>query len=291
MRRLPQRVARVPLSELLLPELIAPHIDVFVGGTRLRLRGRVDAVRERARALGVFLEPAAFDHHVDVELEVLETGEAPQGSDVQAGGFGFVRADLAFEIDATRSSARATLDDSVGAFEATLELALQTALLRLGGLVVHASCGVHQGHAWLMPGPSGAGKSTAARAGGFDRVLSDEMVVVRRRAEGFEAFGTPFWSEGRVLPYDARPAPLGVLARLNKAPRIAVDGLRADDAVAHLIRCVAFYEDSPQARTRAFELAIELVGATTNVELTFPKEGIWVAAAAHLMRARSSSTH
>lgn len=239
----------------------------------------------RASALGVFLEPRAAD--LTVEIEVSETRGPPAGTNW--GDFQYVRADLAFAIDGERRRARAALDDSVGAFEAMLELALQTALLPAGGLVVHASCGVLDG-AWLMPGPSGAGKSTAARAGGFERVLTDEMVVVRRQDDGWRAYGTPFWSEGRVMPYDAGSAPLAILARLNKAPRIAVDDLGSDDAVAHLLRCVALYEESGSARGRAFDLACELVSATRCVDLTFPKEGPWAAAAARLMQERSSST-
>ncbi len=166
------------------------------------------------------------------------------------------------------------MDDPLD-LEAALELVLQVTLLPLGGLLVHASAGVYGGRAWLLPGVSGAGKSTAAR-GGFDGVLSDERVVVRREGEGFVAWPTPFWSVGRTLPLHLEPAPLGVLARLNKADGVQLSEMEPAEAAAHLLSCVTLYETSPDARREAFELAFDLASSVCCVELGFPKEGRWI---------------
>jgi hypothetical protein len=81
------------------------------------------------------------------------------------------------------------------------ELLFQHHVARAGGLVVHA-CGVATaGRAVLFIGRSGAGKTTLARL--FRRhhpeavVLSDDRVVLRHRASGWRAFGTPWHGSGR----------------------------------------------------------------------------------------------
>ena len=101
------------------------------------------------------------------------------------------------------------IDGSLGSIEATVQVLLQWTLARGGGLLMHASAGVYQERGWLIPGVSGAGKSTSVREGGFDLVLSDEMVIVKpvnsKRDVStirthYRLYSTPFWSEGRTLP-------------------------------------------------------------------------------------------
>lgn len=256
-----------------------------IAGVDLVLDGGGAVVAERAAALRPFL-PAARPADYTIRLAI-EIG-APRGAGIRASAEGseafvYERPDLRFVMDRSRRSARVRIDESEGAFAAMLELALQTALLPTGGLVVHASAGVAQGGGWLLPGRSGAGKSTAVRNGGFDRVLSDEMVVLRRHEDGFQLWGTPFWSEDRPLPYDAGSAPLTLLGRLRKHPEVAVAPLDPDEAAAHLLACVTLYETTEAARRLAFELACDVACATRCVELSFPREGPWVPAATRIL--------
>ena len=69
-------------------------------------------------------------------------------------------------------------DQTLGSLEACFQILLQIQLRTQSGALIHASGAVEEGLGWLMPGPSGAGKSTAARWGGFDRVLSDEFIAI-----------------------------------------------------------------------------------------------------------------
>lgn len=231
-----------------------------------------------------FLTEQAADFTVQVDLRVGLSGEkVPETGTPSAGSFVHHRPDLHFEIDAERRQAKAWVDGCRGGFEAVVQLCLQSALLVRGGVVVHASAGVLKGEGWLMPGKSGDGKSTAAREGGFDAVLSDEMVVACPGVDDVRLYGTPFWSEGRSMPLHPGSAPMAVLARLVKAPQIGIDPLGASAAVAHLLRCVTLYERSETARAMAFEAVCNIVERTRCVALRFPKEGPWASAAKSLI--------
>ena len=278
----------VSLSKLFLSELSSQL--VHIGGVELRLQIDVNMASAHLDRLGPFLSAGRSDWAVEVQVHIEDGPIAPRENPWGESAFVFSRTDLWFAVDRSRRRARAWIDRSRGAFEAVLELALQSTLLAHDGLVVHASCGVVDGKAWLMPGPSGTGKSTAARAGGFDRVLTDEMVIIRRSPAGYRAWGTPFWSEDRVLPFDTGSAPLGTLIRLVKSPTVAVSPLAEDDAAAYLLGCVALYETTPAARAAVFERVCDLVGQIDRQTLAFPKGGPWVDVAVHRMQARSLST-
>lgn len=209
-------------------------------------------------------------------------------ADTDSNDLSYQRHDLVVHMDAARTTARAVTDGTPGALMAVIQLVLQAALLPRGGLMIHGSAGVARGSAWLVPGPSGAGKSTVAREAGYESVLSDEIVALRRHGAGFMAWGTPFWSQGRTLPLNPQGAPLGLLARPVKANAVAMEPLVADEALAWLLRCVTLYEEDPAAREAAFELACELVESVPTVSLAFPREGPWLPAALKAFQTRSS---
>jgi hypothetical protein len=219
---------------------------------------------------------------VPVLLTVEPDLTLPDVGPVPADGLCYQRTDLRFEMGPARRTARAAVDGSRGALEAVVELTLQGALLRRGGLVVHGMAGVDEtGAGWLVPGRSGAGKSTIARAAGFARVLADEAVVLRRVAPGpggFRVYGTPFWSEGCSLPLDTGDAPLGVLARPIKAPGPGASAERhpVASAAADLLACVMFHDADPQARALVLETACDAAASAECVALRFPKEGPWL---------------
>lgn len=249
-----------------------PACTLAFAGLRFRIEGPAPLVAGQAARWAAFRVDDDGAH--DLHLELIDPAAGRNA--VGAEDYVFDRLDVRFTADADRARLRGWHNGSEGALDAVFGLALQVGVLARDGLVVHAAAGVIDGRAWLLPGESGTGKSTAAREAGFDRVLADEMVVVRRASAGFEAWGTPFWSNGRALPFDPGSAPLAVVARLRQAQAVAVSPMRQDDLVTHLIRSVVLYETSADARRRAFELACDVVGASRGVELAFPKEGPWI---------------
>lgn len=257
-------------------------IHLAIAGVALALRGEFE--------LPAHCLPFCTDPAPDALVIELRRGElpltAPKGETQTHAGVSklvYERVGLRFSGDARR--AQATFDGSEGGLEAVLQLALQRALLEVDGLLVHGSAGVHAGGAWLMPGPSGTGKSTAARNAGFDRVLADEMIVVRRAAEGFEVWGTPFWSPERRHPLDPGRAPLSVLARLVQATAPAATPLGWAEASAWLLSSVVLYDTDPEVRAAVFGLACDVAESARCVRLAFPKEGPWLCK----LNARSST--
>lgn len=210
---------------------------------------------------------------------------APLGAAAPLGAPSYARGDLRVWLAPKRRAAVAAVDGSWGAAEAGAQVTLQRALRAAGGLLVHASGAVRAGaggaeEGWLIPGPSGAGKSTAAREGGFARVLTDEMVAVRLRADGgVDLHPTPFWSEGRDaarFPLQVRPAPLALIAlpRKDARPRLAPVG--AAEAARALLRCVASYEEGREAHAALLELACAVAERAPCAALHFPKAGPWL---------------
>ncbi len=183
-----------------------------------------------------------------------------------------------FSIEIHGREAKAELHTRFASF-AVLDLLLQRELLKLGGLVLHAAGGVFQNQGWLLLGPSGAGKSTAAYHAGFQKVLSDERILVRPTSNGFEMWSTPFWSRPRRKPMIADKAALNVIAWLKKAPPSDLtprfQKTEISEIIKDLLKCATIYQ-SEQQSVRAFENACELASSVQGGELQFPKEGPWI---------------
>lgn len=265
---------------VLLPAFLSSGaIALRVGGVRLtvQLSGDLAALLPHAAKYADFeasrtgTAPDDLDATLAVRCSPEFVCDAPSGPAPD----GYARPDLRYIEDAR--GARCEIDASEGAFDAALELRLQSALHAHDGFVVHASAGVDAaGLAWLCPGPSGAGKSTFARSAGFARVLADEAVVVRRHPSGWRVHGTPFWSDGRTLPYDPGDAPLARLVRPIKAREARLEPLSPARAAAYLVESVLLHDTAPGIRQRLFERACDAALAAQCYDVHFPKEGPWL---------------
>ena len=173
--------------------------------------------------------------------------------------------------------AYASIDSSLGAVEAAFQVVLQYALRQRGGLLVHASAGYAQGQGWLIPGPSGAGKSTAVREGGFDEVLSDEMVAITPSPKGrtYLLWGTPFWSEGRQFEMSARAHSLDLITLPIKGGGPALTPCSPAEGARALLKATTSYERSSAAHSDLFEIVCLIAEQTPCAHLEFPRLGPW----------------
>lgn len=96
---------------------------------------------------------------------------------------------------------------------ATTVLACQPAR----ALFFHAATLVYDGVALLVAGHPNAGKSTISREGGADWVLSNEISIIERRADGWWALPSPFWGTGDIA-HRTQAARLGGIAVLSQSP-------------------------------------------------------------------------
>lgn len=105
----------------------------------------------------------------------------------------------------------------------------------------HSSVVSHKGRAYMFLGKSGTGKSTHSslwlRYIDGTQLVNDDNPVVRRMADGFHVFGTP-WS-GKTPCYRNVSYPVGAIVQLAQAPYNAIRRLRPLEAYASLMPSIS----------------------------------------------------
>lgn len=174
------------------------------------------------------------------------------------------------------------------------QLLLMHRLAGEGGAVIHCLVAAVGDRAVICPGVSGAGKTTLARqlAGCADiHVLSDDRAVVRRDADGYRAYGTPWPGEGGYATN--RGLPLAAIGFLEQTPAAAIASVHLAEALKRMARVASVpwfdRELGPQVfdglaalctRVPAFTLAFapdasaaEAVRALAGAQPRTPKSG------------------
>ena len=169
----------------------------------------------------------------------------------------------------------------MGALENCLRWVIADLALARGGFVLHAAGLVRNGSGYVFFGPSGAGKSTlAGMSAGMEAgcgILSDDLVLIRRKEDIFEVSSTPF--AGTLPQSDKRPGvyPLIGLYRLKQAPHHALRPIEPPAvAVATVLACCPFVADPSARRNRLLPLVESCCKAVPVRELSFLKDhGFW----------------
>ncbi len=120
------------------------------------------------------------------------------------------------------------------------QVLLMHILARKEGMIVHAAGLDVKGRGIAVAGKSGAGKSTTAELLVRHRVaeaVSDDRIVIRKGADGFGMFGTPWGGKGRIA--ENRSVPLRALLFLEQAPENALRRIDRTDAVEKLLPVVS----------------------------------------------------
>jgi hypothetical protein len=154
-----------------------------------------------------------------------------------------------------------------------------------GKVQIHCSGVVRQGpggaRAALFLAQSGGGKTTTARLHQGGTLLSDDQVVVERRAGQFLAHATPF----ARLPITADQAPVKALILLEKAPTFSLRRCPATDVALHLHNDHTTYTrwlPTPLKR-QVSDFFCDLAFTVPTYRMGFPKDFVnWAAVDAAL---------
>ena len=109
-----------------------------------------------------------------------------------------------------------------------------------GGLLVHSAGVIKDGKAFVFFGPSGSGKTTIARLLSDQTILSDDLVIIKKRNGNYKAYGVPFRGDVPEAPRTNAQANLHGVFRLKKDTSHFTKPLGHSQAVAELISCVPF---------------------------------------------------
>jgi hypothetical protein len=169
-----------------------------------------------------------------------------------------------------RQSANPYSMDSVLRIVHTLEMA------EAGGLLMHAGSVVRNGKAMLFAGVSGAGKTTITRLAPPEAtLLTDEISYVRKEADGYFAYGTPFAGELAKSGENVK-APLSAVYLLVQGPENRIDDVPQEQAARDVLKSVLFFAEDQALVQRVFHAACDLVERVPVKRLTFQRSArVW----------------
>lgn len=264
-------------------QLMAPPghaVPVEVGGMTVLLHtGDSDFARMLQDRYAGFVNspaPPAFEFEVDL---VASTGMDPD-ADVQVGcehgRWSFRRGDFQAAWDPLSRRGRIRQTANPYSVDAVLRIVHSLVLAGEGGFLLHSASAMHNGRAFLFSGLSGAGKTTISRLAPPDvTLLTDEVSYVRREAESYRAFGTPFAGELARVGENVS-APIAALYLLEKGPGNRIDPVSTCEATQRIMRNILFFAEEPDLVRRVFESACEFVARVPVYRLTFfPDERVW----------------
>lgn len=140
------------------------------------------------------------------------------------------------------------------------------------GLMLHAAGVISGNMGYVFFGPSGTGKSTIARLS-LDRiVLSDDLVIVKRRGEKYWLYGVPFRGDFPESPRVNADAELAGVFALVKDSEHRVEPLALPEAIARLTSCVPFVMSQTAQSVRVIENCAALAASVPVRTLHFRRE-------------------
>jgi hypothetical protein len=222
------------------------------------------------------VEQAEFEFRIELTNARINDPDAEVSVKRRAAQWHFERGDFQAEWDT--NSNRGTIRQSANLYsiDAALRIFHTVMLATRCGFLLHAASVIRNGRAFLFAGPSGAGKTTIAGLTPADAtLLTDEISYVRKQAEGYLAFGTPFAGE-LAKSGENVSAPIAGLYLLAQGPANRVEPMRAPDAVRAVLANVLFFAEDPELIRSVFRSVCHLVGCVPIYRLTFvPDFRVW----------------
>ena len=222
----------------------------------------------------------APDAEYDFDVELSPPAVANRDADVnvthRSGRWLLERGDFRAEWDP--AARRGTIYQTANPYsiDAVLRIVHTLVLARQGGFLLHSASAIRNGKAFLFAGVSGAGKTTISRLAPADvTLLTDEISYVRKLAEGYVAFGTPFTGELAKLGENTS-APVAALYLLAQGSENRIEPVAVADAGRELLANTLFFAEDHELVHRVFQAACDFVHRVPVYRLTFvPDARVW----------------
>ncbi|WP_052087889.1 hypothetical protein [Paenibacillus wynnii] len=186
----------------------------------------------------------------------------------------FTRQDYLITVDPSFIEAELTVYDSFALKHAMMHL-YSLYIVHLGwGLLIHSSCVIDQGKAFLFSGHSGAGKSTAARLSSPRQLLSDEASIVRITADEVSVFDSPFRSE-LLSERTSGSCSLAGIYLLNQSEQIYTQAIADKDAFIRILDKVFYWSYDAAETMKIMKLGKMLAEQVPFHELYFQKNNLF----------------
>ena len=181
------------------------------------------------------------------------------------------RSDFAGCLDMKARRARNVFDKNmeITAVESFLRICYSFLAVGHEGLLLH-SAGVLRGdNGYIFPGPSGTGKSTiASLATDREVILSDEMVVVRKREGNYRVYSTPFYGTNESARQNIG-AYLKAAFLPVKDDKVYLKEVRSAQALSKLLASVLFFSQEPSLNQRLMDIGTDVVTQIPIYEMHF----------------------
>ena len=263
------------------------HLDVRIGGISVRLRAASAEFNtlmvDRFRGFIGSVDTPDYIFDVDI-LPFTYTPDAPDElSDIEVSvrredeGWHLLRGDFEARWDPATRHGTARLRANPYALDSVLRILHTVLLAEQGGMLMHASSVVlADGRAFVCTGVSGSGKTTISRlVPPGAHILTDEMSFIRREADGYYAYGTPFAGE-LATPGENIRAPLAGVFLLAQGPDNRIDDLSPAEAIRAVMTNILYFAKDKALTAKVFDNAIALAACIPVRRLTFfPDARVW----------------
>jgi hypothetical protein len=262
------------------------ELEVTVGGMPILLRTQ-DSVFHRL--LTERYSDFVSTHHqpqFQFDIELTDAATADPDADVSVTRSGsdwqFQRGDFFAQWNPHAGTGKVRQTANPYAIDSVLRIVHTLLLAREGGFLLHAASAVREGEAHIFTGRSGAGKTTLSRLAPKDvTLLTDEVSYVRKSANGYTAYGTPFAGE-LAKAGENTSAPLAAVYLLVQGPENRLEPMDEAAAVRTLMRNILFFAQDEASVRSVFKSACEFAAKIPMYKMIFTRSS----AAWHLIGAK-----
>lgn len=223
---------------------------------------------------------AGGNAEIEFDIQITPSGSADRDADVRVthsgGRWTLTRGDFRAEWEPAQRRGWIRQTANPYSIDAVLRIVHTLMLARQGGFLLHSASAIRNGKAFLFAGVSEAGKTTISRLAPPDvTLLTDEISYVRRRGDGYVAFGTPFTGELAKLGENVS-APVAALHLLAKGSENRIEPVPAAEAARSLLANLLFFAEDEELVQATFHSAFEFVSRVPVSRLTFvPDPRVW----------------